>query len=141
MGLLGKLFGWDQAMSTMNAVLASHLIEHATTEVRKNIARQVVAIFQSVNRMSTEDALDKLSKEDRAVQMNFIALACDNLGIAPTVPKNVWTRIRNPFLAGREATPLYIETAIETVRKKDGVSVSWVDKPVNFRTMYNLGHI
>ena len=103
MGILGSLFGWDQSMGAMNAVLASHLIEKANRAERKRIAMEVSDIFSSVQRKlfvhghAPAGTLEAISKESRVVQMNFIALACDNLGISPPVPNRAWARLKNPY--------------------------------------------
>ena len=84
MGFFGSLLGWDQSMGAVNALMASYLIEQADANTRKAIAREVVNIIQGVQRGASFDTVLKdISQQSRIVQMNFIALACDNIGIAP----------------------------------------------------------
>lgn len=142
MGFFGSLFGWDQSMGALNAVLASHLIENAKPVVRKQIAQEVFNIITSVRRGQPLDRiLAEISSETRVVQMNFIAIACDNLGIDPPVRNNVWTRIQNPYQLRTQVDATQLSAAIDAISKQDGVKVSWPggDVAVDFRKMHRDG--
>lgn len=142
MGFLGSLFGWDQTMGAVNAVLASHLIDYAKPEERKRIAAEVIRIVSSVQgRLTSDSILENLSRESRVVQTNFIALACDNLGIDPPVRNNVWTRVENPYRIGSQVDASRIALAVKTVAEQDGVRVNWPGNEVriNFVGMYSDG--
>lgn len=141
MGFFGSLIGWDQSMGAVNAVLASYLIEKADRADRIKIAKEVARIIMSVRpRQTPESLMQELSNDSRVIQMNFIALACDNLGIPPPVPNNVWTRIKNPYQLGKQIDELRISSAVDAI-KRDGVSVVWPGNNVsiNFKTMYEEG--
>lgn len=142
MGILGSLFGWDQSMGAMNAVLASHLIENSNRAERQKIAGQVVKIISSVqHRQSADTILEAISVEPRVVQMNFIALACDNLGIAPPIRNNVWARVENPYRIGEQVDANRISAAIQSLEKQDGIRVIWPgnDARISFKRMYEEG--
>jgi hypothetical protein len=126
MGLFGSLFGWDQTMAAVNAVLANHLIEYASLAQRKAITDEVVKIITRGHlSLDAINILKDLSEKPRVVQMNFVALACDNLHIPPPVPNNVWTRVKNPFVTAHQVTGAHISAAIEAVKKQDGVQLNW----------------
>jgi hypothetical protein len=81
MGFFGSLIGWDQTMGATNAVLAHHLLLQANSSQLRAIASEVGRIVLSVRpSQQVEALLVELNKSDRVVQMNFVALACDNLG-------------------------------------------------------------
>lgn len=142
MGLFGSLIGWDQSMGANNAVLASCLIEKVDRADRKKIAREIVKIIMSVYpRQTTDCILSRLSTQPRVVQMNFIALACDNLYIEPPVRNNVWTRIDNPYRVGNDIDENRISAALEAIEKQDGVCITWPGDNVriDFKKMYEEG--
>ena len=144
MGFFISLFGWDQSMGALNAVLASHLIENGSLATNKLIAIQVIEIVRSVNtNMSDEKVIADLNKANRVVQMNFIAIACDNLGIPPKVPNNVWTRIQNPYLVGQQVDESAIEASIDAIFKQDKCRVIWpgIQKQINFNTLLQNGRL
>jgi hypothetical protein len=142
MGFFGSLFGFDQSMGAVNTVLASHLIEKANRSDRKRIASEVFNIITSVRRGQPLDTiLTEISKETRVVQMNFIALACDNLGIAPPVRNNVWTRVENPYRIGNQVDAQHISIAVDVIAKQDGVRIAWPgnDSRIDFKKMHAEG--
>ena len=126
MGFFGSLFGWDQSMGAVNAVLGSRFADIATAQEKRQVAVEIVKIIQSVrtNQLPTI-ALQRLGEEMRIVQTNFIALACDNLGIACPVPGNVWTRLTNPYSVGSQIDETRIAIAVAAILKQDGVNVAW----------------
>jgi hypothetical protein len=142
MGFFGSLIGFDQAMGAVNAVLASYLIEKADADTKKRIAQEVVRIVQGVQRGAAPDLiLEDTSQQSRVVQMNFVALACDNLGIDPPVPNSPWTRLGNPYRIGTQVDPTRISVAIALIEKENGVRVSWPGNTVrvDFKKMYSGG--
>ncbi len=58
MRLFGSLFGWDQSMEAINAVMAYHYLERSDVDARKKVAREVARIIQSVNRHREEGESD-----------------------------------------------------------------------------------
>jgi len=126
MGFFGSLFGWDQSMGAVNAVLGSRFADIATAQEKRQVAVAIVKIIESVrtNQLPTI-ALQRLGQESRIVQTNFIALACDNLGIACPVRGNVWTRMTNPYSVGSQIDETRIAIAVAAISKQDGVNVLW----------------
>jgi hypothetical protein len=142
MGFFGSLIGWDQAMGATNAVLANHLLMQANSAQLRAIASEVGRIVLSVRpSQQVEALLGELNKSDRVAQMNFVALACDNLGIEPTIRNNVWTRVKNPYLIGTQVDVSRINAALEAVEKQDKIRISWpgIEVKVNFLKMLKDG--
>lgn len=126
MGFFGSLFGWDKSMGAVNAVLNSRFSDVASSPEKKRVAAEIVKIVQSVQaNQTTSKALQNLSQEPRIVQTNFIALACDNLGIGCPVRGNVWTRVTNPYSVGSQIDDSDVALAVKAILKQDGVSVVW----------------
>lgn len=85
-------------------MLANYLLEFSPDYMRQKVAEEVVNIYKSVwPRMYAEQVCQNLNEKSRVVQMNFVAIACDNLGIPTPIGNNVWTRISNPNLIEHEA--------------------------------------
>ena len=121
----------------------SYLIEKADDSTKKKIAREVVNIILSVRRYPIDLLLQDISEKSRVVQMNFIALACDNLHIEPPVRNNVWSRVENPYRVGNDVDENRIAAAVCAIEKQDGVRITWPgnDVCVDFKKMYDEGAI
>ena len=119
-------FGYDQSMAVVNAVLANQFITSCDQKQNALVSSQIITIISSVQRKkSQQEVIRKLNTEPLLVQMNFVAIACDNLGIQPIVPSNVWTRINNPYSLISKVTNYHIEAALEPIKKQDGYSLTW----------------
>lgn len=141
MGFFGSLIGWDQSNGAVNAVLASYLIEKADCSTRIKIAKEVANIIASVQRQSVDLILQDIGKQSRVVQMNFIALACDNLNIDPPVRNNVWSRVGNPYRVGGDIDENRISAAVYAIEKQDGVRITWPGNAarIDFEKMHEEG--
>ena len=113
-------------MAVVNAVLANQFITSCDQKQNALVSSQIITIISSVQRKkSQQEVIRKLNTEPLLVQMNFVAIACDNLGIQPIVPSNVWTRINNPYSLISKVTNYHIEAALEPIKKQDGYSLTW----------------
>ena len=140
MGFFGSLFGWDKSMGAVNAVLGSRFSDVASSPEKKRVAAEIAKIVQSVRAgQTTSKALQDLSQEPRIVQTNFIALACDNLGIGCPVRGNVWTRVTNPYSIGAQISDTDVAVAVMAISKQDGVNVVWPGngKKINFSAWFD----
>jgi hypothetical protein len=139
MGLFGLLTGWDQNKAANNAVLASHLAEHLDGEQKKAIATLIAnSILRFRTRGSAEVILRELNKNCRVTQMNFIALACNDLGIQPLIKGSDWLSVRNPYLVGGYTKEKDISFSVRWYEKRSGVRVNWPgdDVKVDFLNWY-----
>lgn len=135
MGFFGSLTGWDQSNAAVNALLGAHYLKNASASEKRVVVDQIVKIISLVqSRLTREQVLTDLSEQKLVVQMNFVALACDSLGIPPPISGNVWTVFKNPYLEGAKVTESHIEAARFAIQKQDGVWVDWpgVDARVSF---------
>ncbi len=136
--MFGFLTGWDQTMAAINAVMANHVMETSTHDAKRKIADQVAEIIGSVRRgQEKHHLLAELDKEARTVQMNFVALACDNLNIAPPFRGATWTRVKNPYLTGSQVSQERIQAAIQSFEKDGYRGISWSENgPYCFSSLY-----
>ena len=138
MGLFGLLAGWDQNKAANNAVLANHLLQQLGWKQKQDIAKLIVENMCR-NRFAATDALDSLNRACRVTQMNFIALACSDLGIEPSIASSTWLPIPNPFSVGGHTKEEDISFSVRWYEKKSGVRINWPgdDLKVDFLTWYN----
>ena len=128
MGLLGRLTGWDQQKEAHNAVAASHLAQSASPELRREIVNRLVLIQQRVRGSATgatRAILLDLSLQPRIVQTNFIALACNSLGIPPALRGQTFAEVVNPYGANNESALSRIEVALVDLSRRSGERLAW----------------
>ena len=128
MGIFGRLTGWDQQKDAHNAVLASYLSETASRELRIEIAKRIVLIQQQMRPTMAGDPqsiLADLSNRSRIVQMNFVALACNSLGIPPGLGGLQFQTVENPYRAEDESSLNRINVAIDDLSRRCGRRLSW----------------
>lgn len=125
MGFLGAITGWDQTKEAHNAVLASHLAETASSELKQAIVDRIV-IFQQqfAPRSSRQQVLADLNRQPRMVQANFIALACTSLGI-PGPHGLSFGSIDNPYRSDRESSHARISVAVTDLSRRVGRQMHW----------------
>lgn len=145
MGLLGILTGWDKTMAAINAVMANHVLENANGQTRQLIAQQVLEIITSVQTWADKSSLLKeLNNDNRVVQLNFVALACDNLGIQEPFKKSAWTRVKNPYSSSAGVDDMAIRSAIDAIRYDDkSTAISWpgIESSIDFGAMIESGEL
>lgn len=127
-GLFGRLTGWDQQKEAHNAVLANHLAETASTELRREIVKRLVLIQQQVRAGGAGDPhaiVADLNKQSRIVQMNFIALACNSLGIPPGLRGLSFANVTNPYGSDNESCLSRIGVAITDLSRRTGQRMNW----------------
>lgn len=128
MGFLGSLIGLDQQWQAQNGVLASHLLETASSEEKIQIAMGLIHVMQVGSRNYTESIesiLAELSSKTRIIQMNFVAIACASQSILPRLDRTEFERVRNPYLADSTTTLGYIPIVINTCAKQTGIRINW----------------
>ncbi|KAA6185289.1 hypothetical protein F2Q65_09320 [Thiohalocapsa marina] len=144
MGVFGTLFGFDQTMGAQNAILAETVLAKAPARERQRLAREVVKIMQSVRPISAETALEELDEAPVVAQLNFVALACDRLGVEPPLPRFVWTRVNNPFLVADQVTERHLSSALKVISGKARAGqLAWQghEKHYDFTRLYENGEV
>lgn len=126
-------------MAALNAVMGSHVMECSDHSTKEVIADEITKIIASARygKPSKESILSELNQESRVVQMNFVALACDNLGIPPPFKNSYWERIQNPYVTGSQVTELAIEGAIKAFNKEGNSGIVWpgISASFNFKSL------
>lgn len=128
MGFLGRITGWDQQKDAHNAVLASHLADAASVDLRREIVKRLVLIQQQMRAAGAGDPhaiVADLSNRTRIVQMNFIALACNSMGISPGLSGLHFQSVENPYRAENESSLNRIGVALGDLSRRSGQRLNW----------------
>lgn len=128
MGFLGRITGWSQQKDAHNAVLASHLADTASQELRQEIVKRLILIQQQMRAGGTGDPhaiLEDLSRRPRIVQMNFIALACNSLGIPCGLSGLQFESVENPYRADNDSSLSRIGVALDDLSRRSGRQLHW----------------
>ena len=128
MGLLGRLTGWDQQGDAHNAVVAIHFLQSASRETKLKILTRIIEIQQRVKKAyagSTADIIHDLDCQPLAVQMNFVALACNSLSIQPGVRGLHFNDVQNPYLAKGEDTLERISGVVKFLNNRFDMKAVW----------------
>lgn len=128
MGFLGRVSGWEQQKDAHNAVLANHLARTAGPDLRREIVKRIILIQQQVRGGGAGDPhtiLAELNGQTRIVQMNFIALACNSLGIPPALSRLGFEAVENPYRAENESSLARIDVAMRDLSRRSGERLNW----------------
>lgn len=128
MGLLGRITGWDQQKDAHNAVLASYLADTASPDLRREIVKRLVLIQQQVRAAGAGDPLAivaDLSNRPRIVQMNFIALACNSMGMPSGLNGLHFQAVENPYRSDNDSSLNRIGVALDDLSRRSGRQFSW----------------
>ncbi len=137
MGLFSRLSGWDSQKEAHNAVVASHLVDHSDTGIRQRLIECIIKIQNEIKGRyagTEEQILADLNSQPRSVQMNFVALACNNLGVQPSVRGLQFNDVSNPYCAQDGDIDERIEFAVKWLNERFPTTVSWPgnSRRVNF---------
>lgn len=128
MGFLGRITGWDQQKDAHNAVLANYLADTATPELRQEIVKRIILIQQQVRAVGADNPkaiVAELSLRPRIVQMNFIALACNSMGIPSGLNGLHFEAVENPYRADNDSSLNRIGVALDDLSRRAGRQLSW----------------
>lgn len=128
MGFLGRITGWDQQKDAHNAVLANYLADTASPELRREIVKRLVLIQQQVRAAGAGDPhaiVADLSNRPRIVQMNFIALACNSMGIPSGLNGLNFEGVENPYRSDNDSSLNRIGVALDDLSRRSGRQLSW----------------
>jgi len=133
MGFLNKLFGMPSFAGATNALLVELTLPNLTASQRAQLKDQLVEVFHRGGFPNTpaDVALGHLNRSPRVAQLNFLALAMDELGYQPLLKNEFWHKVRNPF-----DESLGDESALRVVAKRlkstHGVEITISSDPLNF---------
>lgn len=101
MGLFSFLFKGNSGFAAAtNALLAEYMLSNLTGDQKNKLRAQIAHIFRAGGfpGLSEEFIRTKFNSQPRAVQLNFVALALNDLGINPPFRGEFWHEVKNPFL-------------------------------------------
>jgi hypothetical protein len=132
-------------MEGMNILMANYVIQRMSPPQRQEIARKIVEIQQLVQRSYAGDKrqiLENLSDEPREVQMQFVALACNNMRVPSGVGSQSFFTVENPYRA-RGIDSGKIDLAAEYMASRHGVRLDWPgsEHRISFLEMYESGSV
>jgi hypothetical protein len=126
MGLIGFLTGRDQYKAATNAVLAQHFLAQLDGVQRRAIIMSIIKRLKSKYHYTDEDIVLRLNNDDRICQLNLVAHACRDLQIPPTLDDGRgWRRLRHPLISAGFVKQKQLESAVDHIRQKTGISVDW----------------
>jgi len=100
MGFLSSLLKGNKGLATAtNALLAEHMLPKLTEAEKNRVRGQIAHIFRAGGfpNISDDFIYTKFNSQPRAVQLNLVALALNDLGISPPFKGEFWQVVRNPF--------------------------------------------
>jgi hypothetical protein len=99
MGFLDRLFGIPSFEGATNALLVELTLPTLTDVQRAELKIRVIEVFQKLGTpdLSPEAALLGLNQASRLTQLNFLALAMDELGFDPPLKKEILFKVPDPF--------------------------------------------
>lgn len=116
MGFISSLFRGTKGFSfATNALLAEHILPSLTPAQKDQVRTQITHILHAggPGSMSPDFVYRMFNSQARAVQLNVVALALNDLGIDPPFKGEFWHPVRNPFMPG-----LYNEGDFEAVQAR-----------------------
>ncbi|MBH0177027.1 MAG: hypothetical protein HP491_03990 [Nitrospira sp.] len=139
MGLLGRLFKIPSFEGATNALLVELTLPTLTDAQRAELKIRVIEVFQKLGPpdLSPEAALLGLNQASRLTQLNFLALAMDELGFDPPLKKEILFKVPNPFdpnLADEHT----LRAVARRLKWKHNIEVGIEVEPINFDTWSNL---
>lgn len=135
MGLLSRLFKIPSFEGATNALLVELTLPTLTDAQRAELKIRVIEVFQKLGPpdLSPDAALPGLNQASRLTQLNFLALAMDELGFDPPLKKEILFKVPNPFdpnLADEHT----LRAVARRLKWKHGIEVGIEVEPINFDT-------
>jgi hypothetical protein len=133
MGIFSRLFSIPSFDGATNALLVELTLPTLTDAQRAELKARVIEVFQrkSSSELSQEAALHGLNQASRLTQLNFLALAMDELGFDTPLKKEILFKVQNPFdpnLANEHA----LRAVARRLKWNHGVEVSIGEEPISF---------
>jgi hypothetical protein len=99
MGFLSRLFGLPSFGGATNALLVELMMPKLSATQRSQLKAQLVTVFRNGGfpNIKPEAAMASLNRAPRIAQLNFLALAMNELGMQPPLKNEFWHEVRNPF--------------------------------------------
>jgi hypothetical protein len=99
MGFLSKLFGMPPFGGATNALLVELTLPTLTDAQKIQLKTHLIETFRKNGTpdISAEVALISLNQTPRFVQLNFLAIAMKELKLKPSLKREPWQKVKDPF--------------------------------------------
>lgn len=133
MGFFSKLIGIHSFGGAQNALFVELMLPSLNVVQRAQLKERIIRIFQSSGfpKKKPDAVISHINDSTRIAQLNFIALAMNELGYSPPLKNEYWTEVRNPFDPSL-ATENEIWAVAKRLKSNHNVSVSIGSGPLNF---------
>ena len=129
MSLFKRVTGIENHEGSLNALLALRLLRLSDPQTISSICDQIAEIMLRVSpgfRNPREHLILELSSKPLVTQMNFVALACIELGLYANVEGMGWYIVQNPYRLGENISLEHLKAATSTL-KRYGADGFWPD--------------
>lgn len=139
MGLLDLVFPGKTKMEVAaNIINAFYNLNNLPPEINKKAFHDIIDKLQrGFNQKTPEDAYLMFLEESRKTQLNILALAYNNINIAPLLNGEYWRYIKNPFIPS-----IYDENIFDSVKrrinKQYGITINIPNESISSEELFDL---
>lgn len=139
MGLLDLVFPGKTKMEvSANIINAAYNLEHLPPDINRRAFNDIIEKLQhGFNQKDHEEAYLMFLGESRKIQLNILALAYNNINIAPLINGEYWRYVKNPFLPTIYDDAIF-DAVSSRIRKQYGITVIIPNKPISGDELYNI---
>lgn len=136
MGFLSRISGFDNHLAAINIILANKFYDSSSSEEKYDAVREIVRVQRQIKGRGAgelREILRDLDSQPRTVQMQFIALACRNMGVTTEMKTIDFYLVENPYRAKHISDEKILDTA-RVLSRQTHVSYSWpgMDQIISF---------
>lgn len=133
MRILRRLFSIPSFEGATNALLVELALPTLTDSQRAELKTCVIEVFQkkSASELSQEAALLGLNQASRLTQLNFLALAMDELGFDTPLKKEILFKVPDPF-DPKLADEHTLRAVARRLKWKHGIEVGMGEESISF---------
>jgi hypothetical protein len=133
MKILRRLFNIPSFEGATNVLLVELTLPTLTDAQRTELKIRVIEVFQKLGPpdLTPEAALLGLNQASRLTQLNFLALAMDELGFDPPLKKEIFFKVPDPF-DPKLADEHTLRAVARRLKWKYGIEVEIGVEPISF---------
>ena len=133
MRILRRLFNIPSFEGATNVLLVELTLPTLTDTQRTELKIRVIEVFQKLGPpdLTPEAALLGLNQASRLTQLNFLALAMDELGFDPPLKKEILFKVPDPF-DPKLADEHTLRAVARRLKWKHGIEVEIGVEPISF---------
>jgi hypothetical protein len=139
MGFLDLVFPGKTKMEVAaNIINANYNLHNLPPDINKSAFHDIIDKLQrGYNQKTPEDAYFMFLGEPRMIQLNILALAYNNINIAPLLKGEYWRYIKNPFLPTIYSEMIF-ESVKNRIKKQYRVSIVIPIEPFSINELYEI---